>query len=85
MMTKIRLAIVDDHSLFRAGLISLLGDIPEFEVMGDAEDGKDALDLVLRTEPDVLLLDVNMPGMGGVETVKALRNLPEDKQSEDKQ
>lgn len=75
-MTRIRLAVVDDHSLFRAGLISLLGEMPEFEIIGDGGDGRQALDIVRRLQPDVLLLDVNMPGMGGVETVRAIRSLP---------
>jgi DNA-binding NarL/FixJ family response regulator len=77
---KIRVAVVDDHALFRAGLISLLQDMPDLEVVGEAEDGSEAVDVVYRTQPDVLLLDVNMPGMGGVAAVKAIRNLPDDKQ-----
>jgi len=79
-MPRIRLAVVDDHSLFRAGLISLLGEMPEFEIVGDAGDGRQALDILRRMHPDVLLLDVNMPGMGGVETVRAIRSLPPDGQ-----
>ena len=73
--SKVRLAVVDDHALFRAGLISLIGEMPEFEVVGEAGDGQNALELVRRVKPDVLLLDVNMPVMGGVETVRALRAL----------
>jgi DNA-binding NarL/FixJ family response regulator len=73
-VNKIRLVVIDDHSLFRAGLISLLSEIPDFQVVGDASDGTSALDLVHRVKPDVVLLDVNMPGMSGVETVRALRN-----------
>lgn len=79
-MRSVRLAVVDDHALFRAGLISLLSEMPEFEVVGEAGEGRSALDLVDRTQPEVILLDVNMPGMGGVETVRSLRSLPEKEQ-----
>lgn len=73
-MNKIRLAVVDDHALFRAGLISLLGEMAEFQVVGEASNGQTALELVRRTRPDVLLLDVNMPGLSGVDVVRALRS-----------
>ena len=76
-MTSIRLVVVDDHALFRAGLISLLSEMPEFEVVGDADDGERALETISQTKPDVVLLDVNMPGMGGVETVRKLRKQQE--------
>lgn len=79
-MKSVRLVVVDDHALFRAGLISLLSEMPEFEVVGEAGEGRSALDLVDRTQPEVVLLDVNMPGMGGVETVRSLRSLPEKEQ-----
>ncbi len=72
-MKKIRLVVVDDHALFRAGLINLLNQMPELEVVGQAADGKSALEEVRRTNPDVVLLDIHMPGMGGVETVQALK------------
>lgn len=72
-MKKIRLVVVDDHNLFRAGLISLLNEMPEFEVVADAGNGASALDIVNRLKPDVVLLDVNMPGMSGVDTVRELR------------
>jgi two-component system, NarL family, nitrate/nitrite response regulator NarL len=73
-MTRVRLAVVDDHALFRAGLISLLGEIADLQVVGEAGDGQSALEMVRRCRPDVLLLDVNMPGMGGVDVVRALRS-----------
>lgn len=64
--------MVDDHALFRAGLVSLLTTIPEFKIVGEAGDGREALSVVEMTKPDVILLDVNMPVMGGVEMVEAL-------------
>lgn len=69
----IRVVVVDDHALFRSGLISLLGDMGEFQVVGEAANGREALDVVRQTKPDVVLMDVNMPVMGGVETVRALK------------
>lgn len=72
-MTPIRLVVVDDHDLFRSGLISLLRGMSEFDVVGEAGNGKEALGVVNQTKPDIVLLDVNMPVMGGVDTVKALR------------
>ena len=72
-MTRIRLVVVDDHGLFRAGLVSLLGEMPEFQVVGEAGDGREALVVIADTKPDVVLLDVNMPVMSGVDTVTALK------------
>lgn len=79
-MQPIRIAVVDDHALFRAGLISLLEDMSEFVVVGEAGDGLHALDLIRSKHPEVILLDVNMPGMSGVETVRAIRSLPASEQ-----
>src|SRR5512139_2272812 len=72
-MKPIRLVVVDDHALFRSGLISLLNGTQEFQVVGEAGNGQEALEVVRRLSPDVILLDVNMPIMGGVETVTELR------------
>lgn len=72
-MDKIKVVVVDDHALFRAGLVSLLSQMPELEIVGEAGDGQEALFVVERTMPDVVLLDINMPVMGGVETVEMLR------------
>ncbi|OGO67975.1 MAG: hypothetical protein A2Z49_06615 [Chloroflexi bacterium RBG_19FT_COMBO_56_12] len=74
-MKKVRLVVVDDHALFRAGLVSLLSGMSEMEIVGEAEDGQQALSLIERMRPDVVLLDVNMPVMGGVDTVQALQSL----------
>jgi len=69
----IRIVVVDDHGLFRAGLVSLLTTIPEFEIVGEAGDGREALSVIDEKKPDVVLLDVNMPVMGGVEMVEAIQ------------
>jgi len=76
-MAPVRLVVVDDHALFRAGLIGLLNDMPEFKVVGEAANGRDAVEVVRQLKPDVVLMDVNMPVMSGVEAVEAL--LPDDK------
>jgi len=74
-VTPIRLVVVDDHVLFRRGLIGLLSDMPEFLVEGEAGNGKEALHLIEKLRPDIVLLDVNMPVMNGVETLRALRDV----------
>lgn len=73
--TPLRLVVVDDHALFRRGLIGLLDDMPEFKVVGEAGNGKEALTIIQAVLPDIVLLDVNMPEMDGVQTVEALRKL----------
>lgn len=74
-MKKVRLVVVDDHALFRAGLVSLLAQMPELEVVGEAGNGRQAIEVIQRTRPDIALIDVNMPEMGGVETVEALQKM----------
>jgi DNA-binding NarL/FixJ family response regulator len=61
-MNTIRVLIVDDHAIVREGLRSLLTEEPDIEVVGEAKDGEDAVAQVLRREPDVVLLDLRMPG-----------------------
>jgi DNA-binding NarL/FixJ family response regulator len=70
---SIRLMIVDDHPLFREGLAHTLGTENGFEIVGQAEDGKTAIDLWESCQPDVAMIDVSMPGMNGIETVRRLR------------
>lgn len=72
-MVNIRLVVVDDHALFRAGLINLLSEMENFEVVGEAGDGISSLEVITKVTPDVVLLDVNMPDMSGVDVVKKLR------------
>ncbi len=69
----LRLVVVDDHALFRRGLVSLLVEMPDIDVVGEAEDGLEALNVIDKVEPDIVLLDLNMPRMDGIETVRALR------------
>jgi len=69
----VRLVVVDDHALFRRGLIELLREMPEFKVVGEAGNGQEALEVIQRTSPDLVLLDINMPQMDGLQTLEALR------------
>ena len=71
-----RLLLVDDHEVVRAGLRTLLDLEADLEVVGEAPSGEEALGLAQRLRPDLVLLDVVMAGLGGVETCRALRSLP---------
>ena len=70
--SKIRIVIADDHAIFRDGLRRLLESEPEFEVTGEAADGAEALALVPQVRPDILLLDLAMPRMPGLETLREM-------------
>ncbi len=66
---KIRVVVADDHRLVRAGIVALLEDIPDVEVIGEASDGAQALKIVCELNPDVLFLDLAMPGMSGLDAL----------------
>ena len=72
-MEKIRLLIVDDHPVVREGLAGMLSSQPDFDVAGEAKDGAAAAALDARLEPDVVLMDLRMPGMDGVTAITAIR------------
>lgn len=79
-MPIIRIVVVDDHALFRRGLVAILAEMPDFVVAGEAGDGEEALGVIEKTKPDIVLMDVNMPVMGGVEALHAIRQFrPEQK------
>ena len=76
----IRLVLADDHQLFLDGLQSLLSSSPEIEILGSALNGQQAIDLVSKLHPDLILLDVNMPEMDGIETTTYIKaHFPEVK------
>ena len=70
---KIRLLVADDHPMLREGLVAVLGTQPDFEVVGEADDGEEVVRLVERLEPDVILLDLEMPNVDGVEALRRLQ------------
>jgi DNA-binding NarL/FixJ family response regulator len=70
---RIRLLLVDDHPVFRDGLRGVFADDPDFEVVGEAGNGAEALARVERDGADVVLMDLRMPEMGGVEAIRRLR------------
>jgi len=71
---KIRLILADDHMIVRQGIANLLNGEPDFEIVGEAADGKQAVDLAIKMHPDVILMDVSMPKLSGVEAACAIRN-----------
>jgi DNA-binding NarL/FixJ family response regulator len=68
----IRVAVVDDHAIVRSGLVQLIGSHPDLEVVGAAGDGEAAVALCLAQHPDVALMDISMPGIGGVEATRQI-------------
>src|SRR5512139_1745967 len=71
-----RVVIVDDHKMFRDGLRGLINAEPGMEVVGEAVDGREAIEVARRLAPDVVVMDISMPGMNGIE---ALRHLIKDR------
>ena len=69
---RIRVVVADDHPLYRTGLVDTVKRRPDLELVGQAEDGESALDEIRSQAPDVCVLDVKMPGLGGVDVLKAL-------------
>ena len=78
MSADIRVLIADDQKIVREGLVSLIGLLPGITVVGAATDGEDAVRLALELEPDVVLMDLNMPRCNGVEATERLRRLRPD-------
>jgi len=70
---KLRILVVDDHPVVRRGLRNLLGSHPGWEVVDEAEDGKEAVDKSGQLIPDVIVLDISMPGMSGLEACRIIR------------
>ena len=68
----IKVTIVDDHELVRTGIIRILKDEPDLEIVAEASSGEEAIQLVKQHQPDVVLMDVNMPGIGGFEATRKL-------------
>ena len=71
--TDIRVLVVDDHPMVRASVTDLLADEDDLTVVGECEDGSQVVDAVQRLRPDVVLMDLSMPGMNGLAATEALR------------
>ena len=72
-MNKTRILIADDHKLMRMGLVSLLNVQPDMTVVGEAEDGRQAIELADRLAPDIVIMDLMMPNVGGAEATAEIR------------
>jgi DNA-binding NarL/FixJ family response regulator len=68
-----RVLVVDDHTVIRRGIQSILRAWPEWEISGEASSGEEAIELAKELKPDIVLMDLSMPGMGGLEATKSIR------------
>ena len=72
-MTKIRVLVCDDHAILRDGIKLLLNSQPDMEVVGEAIDGREAVEQARALQPDMILMDIAMPGLNGLEATKQIR------------
>jgi two-component system response regulator NreC len=71
---KIRVMVVDDHPVLRQGLRMVLTDQPDFEIIGEASNGKEAVQMARNTIPDVILMDISLPDISGLEATKIIHS-----------
>ena len=77
-MTSIRILLADDHVLMRRGMRAWLQSMPQVEVVGEASDGREALHLIAKVQPDVVLMDIGMPSLNGLEvTLQVTKEFPQ--------
>jgi len=74
-MTKIHILLADDHTILRAGLKMMLNAQPDMEVVGEASDGRQAITETQRLQPDIILMDITMPEMNGIEATRQIKKL----------
>src|SRR5205085_7295395 len=70
---RVKVLVADDHPIYREGIVRAIKDRPELELVGEAADGRDALDQVKRLGPEVAVLDIRMPGLDGTQVLAAMR------------
>jgi DNA-binding NarL/FixJ family response regulator len=70
---KVRIVIAEDHTILREGLKSLLSSNPDFEIIGEAEDGREAIRCVEKFKPDLILMDLSMPRINGLDAIKEIK------------
>jgi two-component system nitrate/nitrite response regulator NarL len=70
---RVKVLVADDHPIYREGIVRAIKDRPELELIGEAADGRDALDQVKRLGPEVAVLDIRMPGLDGTQVLSAMR------------
>src|SRR6478609_9282411 len=73
-MCPIRITLTDDHPLVLAGMKSLLQDVEDIEIVGEATDGHAAIEVICRTEPDIAIIDISLPGLSGLEVARTVSN-----------
>jgi len=76
--TKIRILLVDDHTILRAGLKMMLNAQPDMDVIGEAQDGRQAIQESQRLRPDIVLMDITMPDMNGIEATRQIKKVSSD-------
>ena len=69
---RTKILLVDDHALFRMGMRQILEREPDFDIVGEAEDPRDAFSLAVEQSPDIILLDLSLPAPGGIETTQRI-------------
>src|SRR5689334_7860767 len=70
---RVRVLVADDHPIYREGIVRAVNERPDLELVGEAGDGREALDEIKRLDPDVAVLDIRMPGLDGTQVLGAIR------------